>query len=141
MDLILIEKFIWPAAFIIFGVFFVVLFRKEISEFIKEIGWLKTKWFELRRIREEVFAKAEEVKKLSEELNQDKQELREATRVFIESFYLTLQTRNIFPIPEKVAKEIEKNINLLAAFAVEDEIKRKVWVEKIQKLLNENLPK
>lgn len=141
MDNLLIEKFIWPAAFLIFSIFFVIFFRKEIREFIKEIGWLKTKWFELRRIREEIFAKAEQVKELSERLNRDKQELREATKIFIESFYLTLQTRNIFPIPTQVAKEIEKNLNILAAFAVENESQRKQWVERLQKLLNQNLPK
>lgn len=129
------SNFQWPIVFLAFSIFFCIFFRKEISEFLKEISWLKTKWFELRRIREEVFAKAEEVKKLSDELNKDKSELREATRIFIESFYLTLQTRNIFPIPEPIAKEIGRNLNILANFAVEDAVKRSEWIKNIEKLL------
>gem|GEM_PF-4146758 len=103
---------------------------------IDEIVEFKTSWIELKTIRKEVYAKAEEVKELSEELNKDKEELREATRVFVESFYLTLQTRNIFPIPDKIAHEIEKNLNILASFSVNDEKKRNQWVSNIHNLLN-----
>lgn len=141
MELSLIENFIWPFVFLIFVIFFVFLFRKEISEFIKEIGWLKIKWFELRRIREDIFAKAEEVKKLSEELNKDKQELREATKVFIETFYLSLETRNRFPIPEKISQKIIENLNILANFAIENESEGEEWMEKIQELLSQELKK
>lgn len=139
MDILIVFK--WQITLIIVLLFFFLFFRQEIAQLLKEISWFKTKWFELRRIREEVFAKTEEVKKLSEELNQDKKELREATRVFIESFYLTLQTRNIFPIPQQVAQEIEKNLNILAGFAVENENDRKQWIQRIQNLINQNLPK
>jgi len=127
---------IWPTTIFILIIIFLIIFRKEIADFIKEISWLKTKWFELKRIREEIFVKVEEVKKLSEELDKDKKELKKATKIFIESFYLTLQTRNIFPIPEKVAKEIEKNLNELSNFAIEDIDDRTTWIKEMQDLLN-----
>lgn len=139
MDILIAFK--WQITLIIVLLFSFLIFRQEIAQLLKEISWLKTKWFELRRIREEVFAKTKEVKRLSEELNQDKKELREATRVFIESFYLILQTRNIFPIPQQIAQEIEKNLNILAGFAVENENNRKEWIQRIQNLINQNLPK
>ncbi len=133
------EKFIWPVVILIFLIFFVIVFRKEISEFIREIGWLKTKWFELRRIREEIFAKAEEVSKISKELNQNKKELRQATKVFIETFYLNLETRNIFPIPEKISKKIIENLNILANFAITNEDERREWTKEVQDLLSREL--
>ena len=64
----MIEKIICPIILLVFCLFFVVFFRKEIKVFLTEINWLKTKWFELKRIRSEIFAKAEEVEKVIEAL-------------------------------------------------------------------------
>lgn len=108
----------WSIATFVFAIFFVVLFRKEISKVIDDIGWFKTKWFEFKRIREDIFAKAEEVKRLSEELEKDRSNLRKSVRIFIETLYLTLGTRNRFPIPQPAANKINKNLNLLANLAV-----------------------
>ena len=119
-----------------------MFFRKEISEFLREISWLKTKWFELRRIREEIFAKAEEVKKLSNELNKDKQELRKSIRVFTETLYLALSTRHKFPIPEKISSEITKNLNILANQAIKNQSEKREWkrrFKKVQDLLQQEV--
>lgn len=122
---------------VLFGLIFIAfLIAGFLLYKINEIVEFETKFVKLKTLQEEIYAKAEEVKKLSEELNQDKKELREATRVFIESFYLTLQTRNIFPIPQQIAQEIEKNLNILASFAVGNENDRKSWIQRIQGLLN-----
>lgn len=132
---LIIEKLITPTFVLIFAIFSVFLFRKEISEFIREIGWLKTKWFEMRRIRDEIFAKAKEVKELSEELNQDKKELQKATKTFIESFYLALATRNQFPPPSHITNIILGNLDTLAELAIPNKDDREKWVKKIQELL------
>lgn len=108
---------------------------------LDEIVEFEIKGLRLKTLQKEIFAKAEEVKRISDDLEKDKGELREATRVFIESFYLTLQTRNIYPIPVQIAKQIENNLNTLANFAVEDEKKRKKWINEIGSLLTQNLPK
>lgn len=132
------DKLIWPGIALILSVFFVIFFKKEISEFIKEIGWLKTKWFELKRIREEVFAKAEELKKLSNELNKDKQELKKAILTFTETLYLALSTRHKFPIPQKISTEITNNLNSLAGLAIKgkkEEIAFKKRMKEVQNLL------
>ncbi len=135
MDNMLIEKSIWPIVFLLFAVFFSILFRKEISEFIKEIGWLKTKWFELKRIREEIFARADEVRQLSKELNQDKQELKKAIITFTETLYLTLSTRHKFPIPQKVSDKITKNLNYLANLAIKGKREEAVFKKRMKGIL------
>jgi hypothetical protein len=108
---------------------------------IEDIVEFKTKWIELKILQREVYAKVEEVKRISEEVEATKNALKESSRVFIESFYLSLQTRNIFPIPEGVAKKIEQNLNILANFAIEDPQKRQRGVSEINQLLHQNLPK
>lgn len=138
----MIDKFIWPVAFLIFGVFFVVFFKREISNFIKEIGWLKTKWFELKRIRGEIFAKANEVQKLSKALRQDKKDLRRVIIVFTETLYLALETRHRFPIPKKISSEITKNLNLLANLALKsrgEKSKFKRRMSEVQTLLKKEV--
>jgi len=102
---------------------------------IEDIVEFKTKWIELKILQREVYAKVEEVKRISEEVEATKNALKESSRVFIESFYLSLQTRNIFPIPEGVAKKIEQNLNILANFAIEDPQKRQRGVSEINQLL------
>jgi len=108
---------------------------------IDEIVEFKTKWIELKTLQKEVYVKAEEVKEIAREVENTKTALEESSRVFIESFYLSLQTRNIFPIPEEVAKKIEQNLNILANFAIKDPEKRKRWMDEINQLLKRNLPK
>lgn len=127
----------WQITIVIVLLIFFIIFKKEISEFLREIAWLKTKWVELKRIKEEIFAKAEEVKSLSEELEKDKNELREATKIFIESFYLSLATRNRFPPPNNVSQKILTNLDSLAVFAISDNEKREKWIKEMQNLLNQ----
>lgn len=133
----LLSIFKWQIAILLALSIFFAFFRKECAEFLREISWLKTKWFEIRRIREEIFAKAEEVKSLSEELEKDKKELREATKIFIESFYLSLATRNRFLPPDNVLQKILANLDLLAVFAIKDQGKRDKWIKEMQDLLNQ----
>lgn len=114
----ILEIFKWPLTILAGFTIFILLFSKDVSSFLKEISWLKTKWFELKRIREEIFAKAEEVKELSRQLAEDKQELKTAVITFTETLYLTLQSRHKFPIPEKISNEITKNLNSLAELAI-----------------------
>ena|SRR3989344_1484764 len=137
-----LDIFKWPIVLLLGFVIFLLIFRKEVSEFLREISWLKTKWFELRRIREEIFAKAEEVKKLSNELNKDKQELRKSIRVFTETLYLALSTRHKFPIPEKISSEITKNLNILANQAIKNQSEKREWkrrFKKVQDLLQQEV--
>ena len=126
------------AAIFIFCIFFTILFRKEISKFINEIGWLKTKWFELKRIRKEVYAKAKEVKELAKKVEQDEKNLKKATKVFLETLYLSLETRNIFPIPQLIKRRLERNINLLAQFSEENDEERRKWHAEIRRLLDQS---
>lgn len=133
-----IIEFKWPITFLIALLILLSLFKREVAEFLREISWLKTKWFELGRIREEIFAKAEEVKKLSKELNIDKREFRQSTRIFIETLYLTLSSRHRFPIPEKISNEITKNLNTLANLGIRNQKEEKKWkkrLEEVNKLL------
>jgi len=138
----ILSLFKWPITVLVALLLIFMFFRKEISEFLREISWLKTKWFELRRIREEIFAKAEEVKKLSNELNKDKQELRKSIRVFTETLYLALSTRHKFPIPEKISSEITKNLNILANQAIKNQSEKREWkrrFKKVQDLLQQEV--
>ncbi|MEK7516988.1 MAG: hypothetical protein AAB583_00410 [Patescibacteria group bacterium] len=128
----ILQTFKWPITFVVGFVIFIYFFRNDISDFLKEISWLKTKWFELRRIREEIFAKAEEVNKLSEDLNSDKEELRKATKWFVETFYLTLATRNRFPPPSGVIEEVERKLSSLAEFAIPNKNDRIAWFKNLQ---------
>ena len=133
----MIEIFIWPTVVLIS----VIVFRIPITEFIREIGHLKTKWFEIERIRKEIFAKVEEVQKLSQELEQDKNNLKGAVKVFIETFYLSQSTRGRFPIPENINKIIENNLNVLSQFAIENSQERQKWIDNTTAILNLNLKK
>jgi len=132
----MIDKFIWPIILLIFAIFFVILFKKEISDFIKEIGWLKIKWFELKRIRKEIFARADEVRQLSKELNQDKRELKRVIITFTETLYLTLSTRHKFPIPQKVSGKITKNLNYLAGLAIKGKKEEAVFRKRMRGILD-----
>jgi predicted transcriptional regulator len=89
----------------------------------------------MKTLQKEIYTKAEEVQRLSDKLNKDKQELRKAMKAFVESFYLSLQTRNRFPIPKEVADVIEKNLDILVEFSFENEKDLKNWAEEIKKLL------
>lgn len=120
----------WPVTLLLL----VLIFKKEIAEFLRESNSFKTKWFELGRIREEVFAKADEVKQLSNKLNRDKKELRKSIRIFIESLYLTLSTRDKFPIPDKISQQISQNLNLLANLAIKNAGEKKEWKERMDKV-------
>ena len=135
------DIFIWPTVALISIMVFLIIFRVPISEFIKEIGHLKTKWFEIERIRKEIFAKVEEVQKLSQELEQDKNNLKGAVKVFIETFYLSQSTRGRFPIPENINKIIENNLNVLSQFAIENSQERQKWIDNTTAILNLNLKK
>jgi len=101
---------------------------------IDEIIEFETKWIKLKTLQKEIYAKVEEVQKLAQELDRDKDELRAATRVFIETFYLTLQTRNVFPIPEHVRKILENNLNILSNFAVENPVQREEWMRNTERI-------
>lgn len=125
---------------------------------IEFIGKFKYRDLEIETVRKEVFDKADEVQKqkqlidlLVSSVNNSKRDientsgeikqvaivLREATKKFIENHYYTLQTRNIFPIPQPIVSEIEKNLNILAAFAYPDTTERKEWVDKITQILEQ----
>ena len=140
MDILIQLK--WQITLLVGITIFFGFFKKEISEFLQEISWLKTKWFELRRIREENFAKAEEVKRLSKELNKDKQELRKSIRIFTETLYLALSARHKFPIPKKISNDITKNLNILANQAIKTQSEKGEWkrrMNKIQELLKQEI--
>lgn len=140
MDILTLFK--WPITFFLGFVVFIFIFKKDISSFLKETSSLKTKWFELKRIREEIFAKADEVKKLSKELNQDKKDLRKAIIVFTETLYLALETRHRFPIPAKISSEITKNLNLLSKLAIKSRNEKdrfKKRMDEVQELLKKEV--
>lgn len=94
---------------------------------IDEIGEFETKFLKLKILKKEIFAKAEEVTRLSRAVSEDKRDLRKSIRIFIETLFLTLATRNKFPIPGKVEEEIRKNLNLLASFAIKNKGEDKEW--------------
>ncbi len=129
----ILSLFKWPITFLGALLLIFIFFRKELSGFLKETSWFKTKWFELHRIRGEIFAKAEEIEKLSHEVNKDKSELRKSIRIFIQTQYLALETRNKFPIPEKIAEAITRNLNLLANLAIKNKKEKKEWITKMAK--------
>ncbi|MCK4325494.1 hypothetical protein KAW55_01920 [bacterium] len=129
---------------------------------INVIKIIKYKGFEMATIRDEIVKKAEEIKKekeiidrLAQQVEKSKQtvvktrkeveatkiKLRESTKKFIEAYYYSISTRNIFPIPQPVAVEIEKNLNYLAEFAYPNSNERAQWIAKINKLIKDNLPK
>ena len=102
---------------------------------IDDIVEFKTKWIELKTLQKEIYAKAEEVKKIAQNVKDTKEVLKKSCNVLMETFYLSLQTRNIFPIPETVVKKIEQNLDILASFAIENVEKRKRWINEINQLL------
>jgi hypothetical protein len=120
----------------LFGIGFVAFLAAGFLLYkMDDIIEFETKWVKMKTLQKEIYAKAEEVQKLSEELNKNKQDLRKATRAFVESFYLSLQTRNSFPMPRQVAEVIEKNLDILVESSFEDEEDLKVWSEEIKRLL------
>lgn len=129
------EMFIWPAVVVILVVVFLILYRGPITVFIGEIGHLKTKWFEVERIRKELFAKIEDVKQLVAEVEKDKANLKATTKILIETLYLSTETRGQFPIPEHIRSVLQQNLNMLSVFAIEDPQQRQEWVEKTTSLL------
>jgi len=131
----MIEILIWPVVAVTLGVFFLILFRKPIIVFIGEIGHLKTKWFEVERIRKEIYAKTEEVKQLITEVEKEKANLKTATKILIETLYLTTETRGQFPIPEHIRTILQNNLNILSNFAIEDPQHRQEWINQTTALL------
>ena len=75
---------------------------------IDDIIEFETRWVKMKTLQREIYAKVEEVQKISEKLDRNREDLRKATKAFVESFYLSLSTRNRFPIPKQVAEIIEK---------------------------------
>jgi len=132
----MIEILIWPIALVILVMFFLVLFRKSITEFIQEVGRLKTKWFEVERIRKELFAKTEELEAIVKEVKMDKSNLKEATKILVETIYLTIETKGYFPIPVHIRDTIQRNLNALSTFSVEQEHDRQKWIDDVNQLLS-----
>ena len=108
---------------------------------IDEIVEFEIKGIKLKALQKEIFAKAEEVQKLSQELEQDKNNLKGAVKVFIETFYLSQSTRGRFPVPEGINKTIENNLNILSRFAIENDQERQKWIDSTTAFLNSNLKK
>lgn len=109
---------------------------------IEDIVEFESNLIKLKTIQKEIFAKAVEVKRLSKELTKDKQELRKATRIFIETLYLTLESRHRFPIPEKISNEITKNLNILANLAIRNQSEKGEWkrrMNKVEELLKQEV--
>lgn len=109
---------------------------------IEDIVEFESSLIKLKTIQKEIFAKADEVKKLSKELNQDKRELKKTIITFTETLYLSLSTRHRFPIPQKVSDKITKNLNFLASLAVKgkkDEIAFKNRMKEVQNLLEKEV--
>lgn len=134
----ILSTFKWQITFLLALFLFFVFFRKEIAEFLREISWLKTKWFELRRIREEIFAKAEEVKILSEKLDVEtgeikrlESDIKELIRGYIETYAYDLSTRNILPPPQKVLEKANRELNSLLRKLIPDNDERKQFVDRL----------
>lgn len=109
---------------------------------IEDIVEFESSLIKLKTIQKEIFAKAEEVKRLSKELDQDRKQLRKAIRVFIETLYLALSTRHKFPIPEKVSKQITENLNFLANLSIKERSEKTEWktrFKQVQDLLQQEV--
>lgn len=109
---------------------------------LDEIVEFETTFVKLRTLKKEIYAKVEEVRQLSKELHEDKEELRKSIRVSIETLYLTLSSRHRFPIPEKISNEITKNLNVLANLAIKNQTEEGEWkkrMDEINKLLEEEV--
>ena len=125
----MIEILVWPLVLLILGVVVIFTFKEQISMFIQEIGHLKTKWFEIERIRKEVFAKAEEVEKV-------KVNLREIMRSYVETYAFDLKTRNQIPPPPDVIKKAQEELNSIIKLLFPTKDERVIFVKTLQEKLN-----
>jgi hypothetical protein len=64
-------------------------------------------------------------------VTQMQRDMRQTWRSLLESYVLAMGTRNLFPPPPNVNAEIDKHLNILAAFAYPDAVERDREVKRI----------
>lgn len=136
--LLLIFKKISVSVFVVFVLIYLVvafvLYKKD------EIDEIKTKWFEMKTLRREIYAKVEELEKLEKrvnksekDVNDNKVELQQMIRQYIRLQVLILAYRNRFPMPDSVIKEINKELTILTKKAFDTKVEAEEFVHKVTK--------
>lgn len=69
------------------------------------------------------------------------QRLSISSQAFLRSFYLSLKTRNVFPIPQAVAQQIERDLNTIAVLAYPSAQERERKMQEINELLQRARPR
>lgn len=95
---------------------------------------------ESTRTRIEVLAKqaqeaAEAIRKTEANVAQMRDSVRQTWRSLLESYMYAIGTRNLFPPPDYVVKEIDRHLNMLAVFAYPDPQERSSEVARIMALI------
>ncbi len=67
--------------------------------------------------------------------------VRQTWRSLLESYFYVVSTRNIFPIPQAINVEINRHLNILAAFAYPDDAERAREITRMQNAVQQAMPK
>jgi len=108
--------------------------EKNVSELSK--GAEKTK-VEAAGLAKQAEAAVQAARSVEQNVAQMRDNVRQTWRSLLESFYYSVSTRNLFPIPQPVAQEIDRHLNILATFAYPDQNERNREVARIQELVRQ----
>ena len=104
---------------------------KEASQAKEQISTLSTK----------VQSSAEAATRAQSDVAAMQQNIRQSIRSIFESFAYAIGTRNLFPPPDFVNKEIDRHLNLLAAFAYPEQNERNREIQKVMDNIKKAQPK
>lgn len=86
---------------------------------------------EVRQMKEQIKTLVKRVEQGEQNVSAMQNNVRQAYQSLFESLGYVALTRNLFPPPERVMKEMERHINVLGTFAYPDEKERTVTIQKM----------
>lgn len=106
--------------------------EEGVGKLVKDAESTRT---QIEALAKQVQQAAEAIKKTETNVAQMRDSVRQTWRSLLESYMYAIGTRNLFPPPEYVAREIDRHLNILAVFAYPDPQERSSETARIMGLI------
>lgn len=90
--------------------------EQKVQQVTTQAQQVQTDVTEVRQIREQIEALAKRVEQGEQNVSQMHDTMQQTWRSLFESFAYIVSTRNLFPPPDFINQEINRHVNILAAF-------------------------
>jgi hypothetical protein len=104
----------------------------SVASLAKNVEATKT---EIQNIYRQVQQEAAATRKVANDVVQFRDDFRKTWRSLLESYYYVIMTRNLFPPPQRILIEIDRHLNVLAAYAYPDAAERERAIARMQTMI------